>query len=117
MEGLVAFLCSSAGAALVAGLFGLWQYWLKRRDEKKDMKQEATANEGKERETEKKALRYLMLYIIQERCKEYINAGEITMEELRSLRHWHELYHKGLGGNGDADALMKRVESLRIDTD
>jgi len=36
---------------------------------------------------------------------------------LRRLHHWHELYHDGLGGNGDADQLMRKVEALRLDTD
>lgn len=106
MEVWITGLCSGLGAAVATGIFALVQYRVKRRDEKSDKK-----------DAERKALRYLMLYIIQERCKEYIAAGEITLEELRSLHHWHDLYHKGLGGNGDADALMKQVEALQIITD
>jgi hypothetical protein len=58
-----------------------------------------------------------MLYIIQERAKELISAGETTLEERSALRKWHELYHKSLGGNGDADALMKQVDSLKLKVD
>lgn len=128
MEGLNTFLCSGAGAALVAGIFALVQWWMKRGAEKKDRKQdkeeeaereEKEADKAREAEWEtvKKALCYLMLYIIQERCKEIIAADEVTPEELRSLHHWHDVYHNGLGGNGDADALMKRAEAVRIITD
>ena len=128
MEGLTAFLCSSAGAALVAGIFALIQWWMKRRAEKKDREQDKAdeaEKQGKQEdeakaaewETVKKALCYLMLYIIQERCKEIIAAEEVTPEELRSLHHWHDVYHNGLGGNGDADALMKRAEAVKIITD
>ena len=128
MEGLTAFLCSSAGAALVAGIFALIQWGMKRRAEKKDREQDK-ADEAEEKkkadddakaeewETIKKALCYLMLYNIQERCKTIIAEGEVTPEELRSLHHWHELYHDKLGGNGDADVLMRRAEAVKIVAD
>ena len=76
-------------------------------------------DEAKKAEVEQKALRYLMLYIIQERAKSHIKDGKITLEERRSLHHWHSLYHDkdpdGLGGNGDADALMSEVDNLPVD--
>ena len=55
-----------------------------------------------------------MLYIIQERCKEIIARGWTTLEERRSIGHWHDVYHDGLGGNGDADALMQQVMELPL---
>lgn len=106
MENLITFLSGAAGAALVAGIFSLIQYALKRKDKKTD-----------DDDAERKALRYIMLYIIQERCKDHIREGQITLEDLRSLHHWHLLYHDGLGGNGDASALLRKVESLHIITD
>lgn len=95
---LVELLGGAAGAALVAGIFSLAQA----RKSRKDVRG--------------KALRYLMLYIIQERAKAHIKEGAITLEDRRSLHHWHELYHNGLGGNGDADALMAQVDQLPLDT-
>lgn len=89
-----------------AGLFGLIQFLITRHDRKKAADSAET-----------KALRYIMLYIIQERAKELIAAGEATLDEKRSIRKWHELYHNSLGGNGDADALMKQVDGLRIKMD
>lgn len=106
MQTLWTFLSGAAGAALIAGIFSLVQYKLRKKDE-------LAAGEKAER----KALRYLMLYIIEERCKDFIAAGEISLDELRRLHHWHEVYHDGLGGNGDADKLLERVESLKIITD
>ena len=96
---LVDLLSGAAGAALVAGVFTMIQSRKARKDAKG------------------KALRYIMLYIIQERAKQHIKDRNITLEERRSLHHWHDLYHNGLGGNGDADALMAQVDKLPLDTE
>lgn len=106
MQNLLTFLSGAGGAALIAGIFTIIQHRQKRKEA-----------EAAENNVEKKALRYLMLYIIEERCKELIERGTVTLDELRSLHHWHEVYHEGLGGNGDADKLLKRVETLKLLTD
>ena len=105
-EMVLGFLGGACGAALVTGIFSLISYKIKRNDDKED--REDIAN---------KALRYLMLYIIQERAKSHIKDGTITLDERRSLHHWHKLYHDGLGGNGDADDLMAAVDNLPLDVD
>lgn len=97
MDWLLEFLGGAGGAALVAGIFTL------------------VNNRKAHKDARSKALRYIMLYIIQERAKQHIKDGCITMEERRSLHHWHNLYHDGLGGNGDADALMAQVDHLPLD--
>lgn len=99
MEWLIDLLSGAAGAALVAGIFGVVQSRKARKD------------------AHGKALRYLMLYVIQERAKQHIKDGSITLEERRALHHWHALYHNELGGNGDADALMSQVDKLPLDTE
>lgn len=106
MEIIVDLLGGATGAAIVAGVFSLIQ----NRRAKKD------ARDCK-KDVQNKALRYIMLYIIQERAKAHIKDGCITLEDRRSLHHWHDLYHDGLGGNGDADALMVQVDKLPLDTD
>lgn len=106
MELIVDLLGGAAGAALVAGLFALIQ-----------RKQAQKEKQDDKKDAQSKALRYLMLYIIQERAKSHIKDGNITLEERRSLHHWHNLYHDGLGGNGDADALMAQVDLLPVDTE
>lgn len=103
-EFAISFFGGSAGAALIAGIFTLIQYFLKRHDTKED-----------ETDVQNKALRYLMLYVIQERAKQHIKDKCITLDERRSLHHWHSLYHNELGGNGDADALMAQVDKLPLD--
>ena len=103
MEIITAIIGGSCGAAVVTGIFAIIQYTIKRKDTQSDRADVNT-----------KALRYIMLYIIQERAKEYIRDKTLTLDERRSLHHWHDLYHNGLGGNGDADALMQQVDKLPI---
>ena len=103
---MLSILGGSCGAAVVTGLFGLGKWLIDRRDRKSGKK-----------DSQSKALRYLMLYIIQERAKQHIREGRISLEDRRALHHWHDLYHDGLGGNGDADALMEAVDRLLVDTE
>lgn len=105
---ILSFLTGAAGAAFVAGIFSLIMNRLSRKDSIKDQ-------QAKQAGVEQKALRYIMLFIIQERAKSHIKDAKITLEERRSLHHWHSLYHDGLGGNGDADALMTAVDELPVD--
>lgn len=103
---MLAVVGGSCGAAIVAGVVSLVQFFVNRRDKRKG--KDGVSN---------KALRYLMLYIIQERAKQHIKDECISLEDRRSLHHWHDLYHNGLGGNGDADDLMDRVDNLPLDTE
>lgn len=105
-ELILSIIGGSCGAAIVSGVFALIQYRVARRDK---LSEKADA--------QNKALRYLMLYIIQERAKQHIKDTRISLDDRRSLHHWHDLYHNGLGGNGDADALMAQVDKLPLDTE
>ena len=102
-EILIAFIAGGSMSAIVSGIFSLILYKSKKKDE----------NEDKE-DVVKKGLRYIMLYIIQERAEKYISNGCISVDERRSLHKWHDLYHNGLHGNGDADALMDDVDALPL---
>ena len=44
----------------------------------------------------------------------YIRAGEIDFDDRRRLREMHHSYHHGLGGNGDADAIMLAIDALPL---
>lgn len=106
MDIVASIIGGSCGAAIVTGIFGLIKWLVDRKDKQS----------GKE-DHQNKALRYLMLYIIQERAKQHIKEGRISLDDRRALHHWHDLYHNGLGGNGDADALMGQVDRLPLDTE
>ena len=102
-DAVVVALVSACGTVLGAGLAALGAYLLYCRKH--------ADTEADKADNTVKALRYLMLYVIQERGKELIAQGYATLEERRSLHHWHDLYHNGLKGNGDADDLMEMVEA------
>ena len=104
MNVIYSVLGGALGAAVVTGTVSLIQFFVNRCDKKSGQTDHNV-----------KALRYLMLYIIQERAKQHIKDKQITLEERRSLHHWHDLYHNGLGGNGDADTLMSQVDKLPVD--
>ena len=114
-DAILTFFGGAIGAAIVGGIFSLIQHRLSRKDKLEDKEAERQEDLKEKVEVEQKALRYLMLYIIQERAKSHIKDGKITLDDRRSLHHWHELYHNGLGGNGDADALMAHVDRLPVD--
>lgn len=103
MESWFAVLSGAAGAALCNGLFAVGQMWLRRRWEKTDKGSVQT-----------KALRYIMLWILQQKAQEHIRDAEITLDDRRQIHTWHELYHDGLGGNGDMDNLMAQVDKLPL---
>ncbi len=104
-ELILAIVGGSCGAAIVTGIFAIIQHRMTRCEKLSDVEN-----------AQNKALRYLMLYIIQERAKQHIKDARISLDDRRSLHHWHDLYHNGLGGNGDADALMAQVDALPLDT-
>ena len=101
---LIAFIAGGSLSAAVSGIFSIIMYKTKKKDESQA-----------EEDVVKKALRYIMLYIIQERAKSHICEGKIKANDRRALHKWHELYHYGLDGNGDADLVMSAVDELEVD--
>jgi hypothetical protein len=76
----------------------------------------------KQKETDKQlmaqsqALKLDLLDRIFHLANGYIKQGEITFDERRRLHEMHDCYHNGLGGNGDADLIMKEVDELPLKT-
>ncbi len=105
---LIAVLSTSVGAAVATGIMSIILYKLKRADSKSDEKEE-------KEDVTKTALRYMMLFIIRQQATEFIRDGKITWENRKMLHKWHDLYHNGLDGNGDADLLMGDINELPLD--
>lgn len=106
-ELVLALISGGVGAAVAGGIMGLITYKVKRRDEKRDRQQGKCV-------LQTTAIRYIMLYVIREECEKHIQRNGITYEDRRMLHKWHDLYHKELGGNGDADLLMAAVDELPL---
>lgn len=62
----------------------------------------------------KKAMKYILLDRIKHLGEGYIQDGEIDFDDRRRLNDMHDVYHSGLGGNGDLDVLMKEVNHLPL---
>lgn len=106
-ELVLALISGGMGAAVAGGIMGLITYKIKRHDEKQDKQSGRCVMQTT-------AIRYIMLYVIREECEKHIQRNGITYEDRRMLHKWHELYHKELGGNGDADLLMAAVDDLPL---
>jgi len=69
-----------------------------------------------------KAVMFLLLGEIKRTGKEYISIGSISQTELEAFEQSYQLYHKsreegGLGGNGFAENVYKKVVGLPINED
>jgi hypothetical protein len=62
----------------------------------------------------KKALRYILLDRIRYVGQHYIRQKEIDFDDRRILNDMHDIYHNGLGGNGDLTQLMNEVNKLPL---
>lgn len=57
----------------------------------------------------------LLHYRLYTECERFIEAGEITKDDLLNIEHLYEAYH-ALGGNGTGTELYNRVRKLKIKT-
>lgn len=123
MGPLMTLLGSAFGAAIVAGIFSLLQWRLKRKAEKEDRaenKQIAScAARGEEIAQLNKIVNSLMIAdrtILYDRIKHlakaYIRRGWLYMEEYEDLDRMHKVYHDELNGNGFLDEVMSVVRKL-----
>lgn len=88
-------------------------------------KEKATSDAEKEesewrRDMERKndiqseALKFILYDRIRYLAFAYIKDNEIKFDDRRILNEMHRVYHEGLGGNGDLDALMNSVKKLPL---
>ena len=128
MELILAILGGGAGAAIVAGIFGVIQWKLNRKATKEDR---VTAQQEKTCEARGQELQQLQQKVdvalladrmilydrIKHLAKSYIARGYITIEEQEDINMMHQVYHDPdkLDGNGFLDNLMHTVNhSLEV---
>lgn len=93
--------------------------WKKNRKAAKEDKEEQKIEERlKAIENITSTLASANKYILYDRIRflgqAYIRDGEIDFDDRRILNDMHDVYHNGLGGNGDLDNLMKAVNALPL---
>ena len=59
-------------------------------------------------------MKFVLLDRILHNGHKYIMAGEVSFDDRKRLGDMHTVYHKRLGGNGDADAIMDSVYALPL---
>ena len=118
-------------AAVVSGIFSVVMFLLTRHADRQDKREEkvdkteelakqveALKKQQEEMEKQLGALQEAQKCILLDRIiwlgQSYIRAGEIDFDDRRRLRMMHNSYHNGLHGNGDADAIMKAIDSLPL---
>ena len=128
---LVAFLFGGGGLALLEFAREKWKFKAERQAVKEDRKEEKNDEleklskqveelSLKESETAKmlNTLREAQKCILLDRIihlgQSYIKDGSIDFDDRRRLREMHKSYHIGLGGNGDADAIMHAIDQLPL---
>lgn len=121
----LAFLGSAGAAAIINGLFGIWKQKAERKAKKEDKSEEditARLDElaswqrdaGKKIDALRDGLKCDLLDRIIYLGQSYISKGEVSFDDRKRLRDMHTSYHDGLGGNGDADAIMIAVDNLPL---
>ena len=125
MEVLSYLLTGASAAAVIKLIDNLIQWHLKRKAAKED-KSEAKAEE-RQRDKEQwientdksiqnitNGMRVLLLDRIQYLGQAYIQDCEVDFDDRHRLNEMHNVYHNGLGGNGDLDVLMREVNELPL---
>lgn len=128
---LMAVAGGAAGAAVINGINERWKFKANRKavkedraEEKADKTDELTKTlSGLQEQLEhlknsdtaqSEALKLILLDRILWLGQGYINKGEISFDDRRRFHSMHDCYHKGLGGNGDADIIVEGVDALPL---
>lgn len=128
---LLALIGGGAGAALINAIHDRWKWKAERKAqkedkaaEKKDKVDELTkmveslSKQQKEMIDQLDALRDAEKCVLLDRIiylgQSYIDAGSVDFDDRKRLRDMHSNYHNRLGGNGDADQVMKGVDALPL---
>lgn len=127
----LAFIFGAGGLALIDFLRARWAFRAERKAKKEDRQEERVdkieelteavngfkaeqEEQGKQLDALREAMKCVLLDRIMYLGQSYIADGEIDFDDRRRLREMHSAYHNGLGGNGDADAIMQAVDALPL---
>ena len=136
------FLFGAGGLAIIDFLKARWQWKAERKAKKEDraeekeskldeIQKEQQAFFAKQEEfnqalskrveileqqnsAQNEGMKYVLLDRILYLGRRYINDGSVTFDDRKRLGDMHNVYHKRLQGNGDADAVMDGVYELPL---
>jgi len=136
------FLCGGGGLAIINIIQERWRFKAERNAKKEDrneeksdkieelgkkfdsyIKEQRTFNEGiearqkemdEQMSVQSEALKLILLDRVLYLGQSYINQGSVNFDDRKRLRDMHNVYHKGLHGNGDADFIMNAVDELPL---
>ena len=131
LKNVLTFLLGAGGLALLNIAQERWKFRAERKAKKEDRQEEKVdkldkltalveklAAQQEKTDQQVDALREAQKCVLLDRIiylgQSYIRAGEIDFDDRRRLREMHSAYHNGLGGNGDADAIMKAIDALPL---
>ena len=118
-------LSGASGAALFAGIFSLFTWFLNRKAAKTD-KEEAKKEKAEEKEAMADktlnqkvdalcvAVRESLYDRIKYLGKSFLEHGYISTEDLEDFLSMHKIYHDTLSGNGFLDEIVRQVKALPI---
>lgn len=115
---IIAILTGGIGAMLVKSIFDILAWYRERRAKKADKKElnleERLSTMEEQNKAQSEALKFLLYDRIKFLGQCYIRDEKIDIHDRSILNSMHNVYHKGLGGNGDLDRLMKSVNELPL---
>ena len=102
MDLLIGLLGAGIGSGIMAiVLAALQRKWKK--DDSHDERLDALIN----------AQKVTMVYEVKSAGKQYLNIGEISVDDKEVLHEMYQAY-KGLGGNGHLDTIIHEVDRLKV---
>lgn len=122
---ILAFLGGAVGVAIVNAIHDRWRFKAERKAKKEDQAEEDIVKRlddlaawqktvGTKIDALRDGLKCSLLDRVIHLGQSYISKGEVSFDDRKRLRDMHTSYHDGLGGNGDADAIMSAVDALPL---
>ena len=99
----------------IAELNNMMKEYIDKQEKYNDETSKRFIDSDAEMAAQSEALKLILLDRILFLGQGYISKGRVTFDDRKRLGDMHNVYHNGLHGNGDADAIMDGVYALPLD--
>lgn len=117
-EIIIALLTGGVLVSIINGVMQLIMWRKNRKAQKEDKVEQDVDGRLKAIENTMAVIVQSQKYMLYDRIRflgqSYIKDGDVDFDDRRILADMHNVYHNGLGGNGDLDNLMKEVNALPL---